>query len=352
MGSACTSGVQELPTSSEVISETDIPAWVSAGGREIYEQARELSRSEFPGYTAPRITTYDSVSGEGQSKLSEAEQMGTGILTDEARSFEPYISEAASQIRSLDPTYSGMSSEELIGAPQDVGTFNMESAQPFLDIYQQASDPAVRELERQIEQERMAQDAQAVQRGAFGGSRQGIVDTLTATEGAARLADLRQRATQEGLQFASNQYNQDRATRLTQAESDRTARFGAEDAARGRYDLEQSAGLRRGEALQGFAPLVQGLQEQAAGGMITAGQAQRQLDQMALDLAYADFVEQREYPYAMTNFALGALKGVPYETRSYGLEQGQQYVQTPSIYGQTIGGLGSLASAYVIANRS
>ena len=46
MGSACTSGVQELPTSSEVISETDIPAWVSAGGREIYEQARELSRSE------------------------------------------------------------------------------------------------------------------------------------------------------------------------------------------------------------------------------------------------------------------------------------------------------------------
>ena len=93
------------------------------------------------------------------------------------------------------------------------------------------------------------------------------------------------------------------------------------------------------------------MQEQAASGLITSGQAERQLDQMALDLAYADYVEQREYPYAMTNFSLGALKGVPYETRSYGLEQGQQYVQTPSIYGQTIGGLGSLASAYALSKR-
>jgi len=34
------------------------------------------------------------------------------------------------------------------------------------------------------------------------------------------------------------------------------------------------------------------------------------------------------------------------------LQQGQQYIQTPSIYGQTIGGLGSLASAYFLANKS
>ena len=368
MGSVCTSGVEELPTSSEILSETEIPAWVSAGGREIYEQARELSQSPFPAYTGDRIATFDDISGTGQSKLSTTEQQGIGILTDEARSYQPFLDEAADQLRGLPASYSGISSEDLIGQQQDVGgisdvgTFDMQAAQPFLDIYQQASDPAVRELERQIEQERMAQDAQAVQRGAYGGSRQGIVDTLTATEGAARLADLRQRATQEGLNFASQQYNQDRsiglqqynqdrATRLTQAESDRAARFGAEEAARGSFDIEQASGLQRSAAFQGFAPLVQGLQEQAASGMITAGQAERSLDQMALDLAYADYVEQREYPYAMTNFSLGALKGVPYETRSYGLEQGQQYVQTPSVYGQTIGGLGSLASAYVLANK-
>ena len=80
--------------------------------------------------------------------------------------------------------------------------------------------------------------------------------------------------------------------------------------------------------------------------MLSAGEARRQLDQMALDLAYADFVEQRQAPFSRLNFALGALKGIPYEQTQFSLSQGQQYVQSPSIYGQTLGGLGSLASAY------
>ena len=44
-------------------------------------------------------------------------------------------------------------------------------------------------------------------------------------------------------------------------------------------------------------------------------------------MAYGDYLEQRQYPQEMLNFALGALQGVPYETRTIGLEQGQQYVQ-------------------------
>ena len=352
MGSACTSGVQELPTSSEVLSETQIPAWVSAGGREIYEQARELARSPFPGFESPRIATFDDISGDGVSKLTGAEQQGINILTDEARSYDPYIKESGAMLRGLPETYEGQTSEQLIGPQTGTGTFNMEAAQPFLDIYQQASDPAVRELERQIEQERMGYRSEAAQRGAYGGSRQGIVDAMTAAEGASRMADLRQRASREGIDFAASQYNQDRSARLQQAEADRGARFGAEEAARGRFDVEQGAGFRKSEALKNFAPLVQGLQEQAASGMLASGQAERELDQMALDLAYADYVEQREYPFAMSNFALGSLKGVPYDTRNYGLEQGQQYIQTPSIYGQTIGGLGSLAAAYKLSTTN
>ena len=154
------------------------------------------------------------------------------------------------------------------------------------------------------------------------------------------------------------QFDQDRQARFGaedtmrgQYDQDRAARFGAEDSRRAGFETQEAGRLRAAENLQGYAPLVQGLTEQAASGMLTAGQARRQLDQMALDLAYSDYVEQREYPFQMINFALGALQGVPYETRTIGLEQGQQYVQNPSIYGQTIGGLGSLASAYYLGNR-
>ena len=95
-----------------------------------------------------------------------------------------------------------------------------------------------------------------------------------------------------------------------------------------------------------MAPLIQSLQQQQAAGLISAGEARRSLDQRALDLAYADFVQQQQYPQEMLKSVLGALKGVPYDTKQYSLSQGQQYVQSPSVYGQTIGGLGSLYGAY------
>ena len=132
------------------------------------------------------------------------------------------------------------------------------------------------------------------------------------------------------MEFASQRFDQERAARLA-----------AENAMRSGFETDEASRLRATETLQGFAPLVQGLTEQAASGLITAGQAQRELDQRALDMAYGDYLEQRNYPQEQLNFALGALQGVPYETRTIGLEQGQQYVQSPSIYGQTIGGLGS-----------
>ena len=80
--------------------------------------------------------------------------------------------------------------------------------------------------------------------------------------------------------------------------------------------------------------MTQALDEQQALGLITAGEARRRLDQAALDLGYVDFIEQRERPFQMLNFALGALQGVPYDQRTISLEEGQQFLQQPSIYGQ------------------
>lgn len=55
MGGFCTTGTENLPTYENVLQGTDIPEWVSAGGRTLFEQAAELASSEYPGYTGPRI---------------------------------------------------------------------------------------------------------------------------------------------------------------------------------------------------------------------------------------------------------------------------------------------------------
>ena len=112
------------------------------------------------------------------------------------------------------------------------------------------------------------------------------------------------------------------------------------------FDLEQSSRRMEMEAQERLAPAAQGLIQQQAQGLIGAGEAQRALDQQALEMAYRDYVEQREYPFTALNFAMGALKGMPYDTREYSMQRGGQFIQSPSVYGQTMGGLGALASAY------
>ena len=68
MAGFCTVSVQDLPTYSETLTQTDIPGYVAAGGKALFEQAAELAQSELPTYQLPRIATYDG------SKLTPEEQ--------------------------------------------------------------------------------------------------------------------------------------------------------------------------------------------------------------------------------------------------------------------------------------
>ena len=439
MGGFCTTTVDPLPDYSEVVTDTQLPGWVSEGGKRLFESAASLARSDYPVYKDPRIASYDG------SKLTPDEQRAQQLLRDGATDYQKYIDDASAMAGRLGQGFQGMSTSQLIGDPyrgasrqdllggtlptyqgasredllgsytgatradlvgESMSPFTMETAQPFLDIYQGAQDASVAELQRQTAQANARNRATAARSGAFGGSRLGIQEALTQSEGARGAADLRAQAAAQGLQFAAGRYDQDRAQAerdrsarfgaenllrgqfmqdregrfgaedvmrgrfeqdRAQAERDRSARFGAEDVMRSRYDAERQARfgaqdaarsafeteeasrLRATEALQGFAPLTQGLRDQAAAGLFTSGQAQRELDQRALDMAYADYVEQREYPYQQINYALGVLQGTPYDTRNISLTQGQQFIQSPSIYGQTIGGLGALGSAYFMS---
>ncbi len=372
MGGFCTTTVQPLPDYSEVVTDTQLPAWVSEGGKRLFEEASSLARSPFPQYTDARIASYNG------SKLTPEEQQAANLLSQGATSYQSYIDDAANMASGLGQgfdrtsradligspfqglsrdqlmgSYSGATREELLGDP-----FSIEQAQPYLDVFQGAQDSAVNEVQRQTELANMQNRATAARSGAFGGSRLGIQEGLTSSEGARAAGDLRAQAAAQGLQFASSQSERDRAARFGaenllrgQFEKVRAARFGAEDAARAGFETEEASRLRATEALQGFAPLTQGLRDQAASGLFTAGQARRSLDQQALDMAYADYVEQRNYPQSQINYALGVLQGTPYDTRNISLTQGQQFIQSPSIYGQTLGGLGSLASAYYMSQR-
>jgi hypothetical protein len=446
MGGFCTPTYTPLPSSGETVEGTEIPSWVAAAGRTLFERSAELANSDYPLYTGARTQTYT-----GGSNLTDAERQGMGILTSGAENYMPYMNKASDIAGTLGRGYDAMSSSELMGDPYSGASrgylegnfkglssdellgnyqgatreellgnyqgatreellgdpFNLSSAQPYMDIYQSSMDPAVREIEKQTLQAQNQARATAARGGSFGGSRLGIIEGTAAGEGSRAAGDLRAQAAKEGLGFAAGRYDTDRAaraatentmrnrftqdqqsrfgaedvmrgqfmedrqgrmsvedTRRAQAESDRAARFGAEDVMYGRYGDQRAARFGAQEAMrtgfetdeasriaqmnayQNMAPLISDLQNQAAAGLISVGEAQRQLDQRALDLAYADYLDQKEYPYEQLNFAMGALSGTPYNKINRGYNMSTTMAANPSVYGQTIAGLGGLASAY------
>jgi hypothetical protein len=446
MGGFCTPTYTKLPDFKETVEGTEIPSWVAAAGRTLFERSAQLAEGDYPLYAGARTQTYTD-----GSKLTDAERQGMGILTSGAENYMPYMNKASDIAGTLGRGYDAMSSSELMGDPYSGASrgylegdfkglssdellgnyqgatreellgnyqgatreellgdpFNLSSAQPYLDIYQSSMDPAVREIEKQTLQAQNQARATAARGGSFGGSRLGIIEGTAAGEGSRAAGDLRAQAAKEGLGFAAGRFDTDRAaraatentmrnrftqdqqsrfgaedvmrgqfmedrqgrmsvedTRRAQAESDRAARFGAEDVMYGRYGDQRAARFGAQEAMrtgfetdeasriaqmnayQNMAPLISDLQNQAAAGLISVGEAQRQLDQRALDLAYADYLDQKEYPYEQLNFAMGALSGTPYNKINRGYNMSTRMAENPSVYGQTISGIGSLASAY------
>jgi hypothetical protein len=446
MGGFCTPTYTKLPEFKETVEGTEIPSWVAAAGRTLFERSAQLAEGDYPLYTGARTQTYTD-----GSTLTDAERQGMGILTSGAENYMPYMNKASDIAGTLGRGYDAMSSSELMGDPYSGASrgylegdfkglssdellgnyqgatreellgnyqgatreellgdpFNLSSAQPYTDIYQSSMDPAVREIEKQTLQAQNQARATAARGGGGFGSRLGIMEATTAGEGSRAAGDLRAQAAKEGLGFAAGRFDTDRAaraatentmrnrftqdqqsrfgaedvmrgqfmedrqgrmsvedTRRAQAESDRAARFGAEDVMYGRYGDQRAARFGAQEAMrtgfetdeasriaqmnayQNMAPLISDLQNQAAAGLISVGEAQRQLDQRALDLAYADYLDQKEYPYEQLNFAMGALSGTPYNKINRGYNMSTKMADNPSVYAQTIAGLGSLGSAY------
>jgi len=330
MGSFCTPSYSELPSSSDTYSADEVPSWVSSAGRSLFEKAAEIAASDYPTYSGDRIATY----GDDNSKLTDQEREGMEMLGTLDDTFQPYLDKYEGVADTLGQGYDAATREELLGDP-----FSMDTAQPFMDIYQDAMNPAVREIEEQTIRAQNEARSRAARGGGAFGSRLGIMEGTAAGEGAKAAGDLRATAGREGLDFAAGRFDTERAKRCSAENALRSA-FETEDAARaGQMDAYGSAGT-----------LAADLQAQTAQGLITSGEATRLLDQRALDLAYADYLDQRDYPQEQLNFALGALSQTPYSKASRGFQTGTQMSADPSVYGQTLSGLGSLYSAYKLMN--
>lgn len=218
---------------------------------------------------------------------------GTDLLgRASALSNVPYTPYGGNRVAEFSP----LQKEAFEGVASLTGYKPMDYSDPskFMSPYQQnVTDIALREARRQSDIMGQANAARAVQQGAFGGSRHGLVEAEQQRNLQQQLGDIQAKGLQAAFESAQRgQYLQDLADRF------------------------------------GYTSGIGALREKLA-----AGKQQQELEQKGIDIDYDTFKEEREYPYKRLEFARNIMTGFPMASRTE---------ETPTDWMSTAGGIAGL----------
>ena len=217
------------------------------------------------------------------------------------------------------------------------GAFDSQAAQQYMNPYiENVLDRQRERMFRADDLARHGRDARAVQSGAFGGSRQGVVEAEAAKNLHDRRADQEAQALSHAFESGANIFKTDAdrsltAQRANQAAGLKTDELGLRgDIANLQGDMQtqksditaqranQAAGLsgaglglKASAGIGGLLGKGQALTGQQLGMLSGVGGAQQQMGQAGLDMAYSDFERQRMFPYEQLNYFMGGLQGFP-----------------------------------------
>jgi hypothetical protein len=211
---------------------------------------------------------------------------------------------------------------------------NPYAMQAYMSPYMQnVVDVQQREAQRQADIAGTQRNAQAVQAGAFGGSRQAIMDAEAARNLAMQKGDIQ--AT--GLQSAYQQAQQ-------------AQQYGAGLGLQGLQAGMAGVGQGIGMGYQGAGQLANLGQQQLAAqqGIYNlqnqTGAQQQALEQQKLNQAMQDYANAQQYPLMQLGTMSNMIRGLPMQASTT-----QQYQAQPSLLTQGIGAVGaasSLANAF------
>jgi hypothetical protein len=199
-----------------------------------------------------------------------------------------------------------------LALPQNMGAFTPQSftaagtAQQYMNPYLQgALDPQLNEARRQAEISRMGDAARLSKAGAYGGSRQAIMES-----------ELNRNLMQKQADITGIGYNT------------------AYDKAANQFNIEQGRGMEA----QNFANQY-GLS--ALGRQADLGAVQRGIEGEGIAADYGQFKEERDYPFKQVQYQQSLLQGMPLAAQSYTYQQPSAI----SNIGGTAGGLTSLLNS-------
>lgn len=243
------------------------------------ETGRESALSNWVG---PYVT---EMLGRGQALASEPYQAYTGPLTAGASNLQTQAFQGLAGLTI--PT-------DKMGAftPQ---TFTADQAKNYMNPYIDAAlQPQINELRRQADIQRVADAGRLTKAGAYGGSRQAIMES----EGNRALLDKLSGITSAGYKDAY-------------------------DKAMAQFNVEQGRGQTAQDATNLFG--LTALQKQA-----DLGNVQRGIESEGLTADKAQFEAERDYPLKQVQYMQSLLQNLPLSTQQYSYTQPSAISQAAS----------------------
>jgi len=275
-------------------------------GGSVYKNAKPATNFQDTGEVVSNVPETDPI----QARPTNVDELDLGKTTGSYESLSPYagpyVTEMLGRGRALadlpfesyegqltagtsglqDQAYQGIGA---LQTPTNMGVnqFDADAAQQYMNPYLMASlNPQIDQARRQADIQRIADAGRLTKAGAYGGSRQAVMEA----EGNRALGDRIADITGQGYATAYDKG---------------LAQFNAEQGARNQYGFDVLAGQER------------------------AGAAQRGIQQEGLSADLAQFEEERYFPYKQVQYMQSLLQGLPITARS------QQYSQ-PSQLSQLI----------------
>ena len=290
------------------------------GGTITTNPSAGLASSSLAEWSGPYVA---DLLGKGQALTEAPYQAYTGPLTAGASPLQQQAFGAASTFQpSAAIGQATQTAGDIAGAAQGMqykpvgGLFDTAAAQQYMNPYlQSALDPQLREIKRQSDIQRLSDAARLSKAGAYGGSRQAIMESEAARNLLGKQADVLSMGYATAYDKAAQQFNEDQKRRIQEAQ------YGADVGLRGLQTGLQAAqsqgnlgGLQTQYGLEGIRQLAD------------LGRTQRDIEAEGIAADKAQFEEARLNPFNMLKFQQSLLTGMPLASQSL-YQPGQSNLQ-------------------------
>jgi hypothetical protein len=300
--------------------------WASPYITNYLGQAQALSNTPYQAYQGPLTAGTSSLQTQGFQGLA-------GLTVPSS------IGSAATTAGNVATNLSGMSYApttfgnqfQAPDAYKSVGSgFDAGQAQQYMNPYLQASlNPQIEEARRQSQITQMQNAGKMSNAGAFGGSRQALMDTETQRNLGTNLANITGQGYNTAFNNAQQQFNADQQRKIQEAQfGSQQGMTAAQQAAQyglsGQQATEQSKQFGSNFGLNAQNAALAAAQAQGQLGntanqanlanlnaQLAGGAVQRGIESEGTAADLAEFEKQRQYPYQQVQFQRDMISGLP-----------------------------------------